>query len=31
LQEAGILPIPRFFIAVAEHQQEIDQPKPIAA
>jgi hypothetical protein len=31
LQEAGIFPIPRFFIAVAEHQQEIEKPKPIAA
>ena len=31
LQEAGIFPIPRFFTAVAENQQEIDQPKPIAA
>jgi len=31
LQEAGIFPIPRFFIAVAENQQEIDKPKPIAA
>lgn len=31
LQEAGIFPIPRFFTAVAENQQEIDTPKPIAA
>ena len=31
LQEAGIFPIPRFFIAVAENQQEIDTPNPIAA
>jgi Transposase DDE domain len=31
LQEAGIFPIPRFFTAVAENQQEIDKPKPIAA
>jgi hypothetical protein len=31
LQEAGIFPIPRFFIAVADNQQEIDKPKPIAA
>ena len=31
LQEAGIFPIPRFFIAVAENQPEIDKPKPIAA
>src|SRR5713226_7939966 len=31
LQEAGIFPIPRFFIAVAENQQEIEKPKPIAA
>jgi hypothetical protein len=31
LQEAGIFPIPRVFIAVAENQQEIDKPKPIAA
>ena len=31
LQEAGIFPLPRFFTAVAENQQEIDKPKPIAA
>ena len=31
LQEAGIFPIPRFFTAVAENQQEVDTPKPIAA
>jgi hypothetical protein len=31
LQEAGIFPIPRFFTAVAENQQEIDKPKPMAA
>jgi hypothetical protein len=31
LQEAGIFPLPRFFIAVAENQQEIDKPKPFAA
>ena len=31
LQEAGIFPIPRFFTAVAENQQEIDKSKPIAA
>ena len=31
LQAAGIFPIPRFFTAVAENQQEIDKPKPIAA
>jgi len=31
LQEAGIFPIPRFFTAVAENQQEVDKPKPIAA
>ena len=31
LYEAGIFPIPRFFTAVAENQQEIDKPKPIAA
>src|SRR3989442_10216362 len=26
LYEAGIFPIPRFFTAVAENQQEIDKP-----
>jgi hypothetical protein len=31
LQEAGIFPIPRFFPAVAENQQAVDTPKPIAA
>jgi hypothetical protein len=31
LQEAGIFPIPRFFTAVAENQQAVDTPKPIAA
>ena len=31
LQEAGIFPIPRVFTAVAENQQAIDKPKPIAA
>src|SRR5712692_5843623 len=31
LQEAGIFPIPRFFTAVAENQQEVDTPKSIAA
>jgi DDE superfamily endonuclease len=31
LQEAGIFPIPRFFTAVAENQQEIDTLEPIAA
>ena len=31
LQEAGIFPLPRFFTAVAENQQEADKPKPIAA
>jgi len=31
LQEAGIFPLPRFFTAVAENQQEVDTPKPIAA
>ena len=31
LQEAGIFPIPRVFTAVAENQQEVDKPKPIAA
>ena len=31
LQEAGIFPIPRVFTAVAENQQEIDKPKPMAA
>jgi DDE family transposase len=31
LQEAGIFPIPRFFPAVAENQQEVDTAKPIAA
>jgi len=31
LQEAGIFPIPRFFAAVAENQQEVDKTKPIAA
>jgi hypothetical protein len=31
LQEAGIFPIPRFFTAVAENQQEVDKPKPMAA
>ena len=31
LQEAGIFPIPRFFPAVAENQQEDDTSKPIAA
>ena len=31
LQEAGIFPIPRFFTAVAENQQDIDEAKPIAA
>ena len=31
LQEAGIFPIPRVFTAVAENQQELDKPTPIAA
>jgi hypothetical protein len=31
LQAAGIFPIPRFFPAVAENQQEDDTSKPIAA
>ena len=31
LQEAGIFPIPRFFTAVAENQQEIDTSDLIAA
>ncbi len=31
LQEAGIFPIPRFFTAVAENQQEVDKPESIAA
>jgi hypothetical protein len=31
LQEAGIFPIPRFFTAVAENQQEANKSKPIAA
>lgn len=31
LYEAGIFPIPRFFTAVAENQQEVDASKPIAA
>ena len=31
LQEAGIFPIPRFFPAVAENQQEIDKSELIAA
>lgn len=31
LQETGIFPIPRVFTAVAENQQEVDTPKPIAA
>ena len=31
LQEAGIFPIPRFFTAMAENQQGIDTPTPIAA
>ena len=31
LQEEGIFPIPRFFTAVAENQQDIDESKPIAA
>jgi len=31
LQEAGIFPIPRFFTAVAENQQEIDTSGLIAA
>jgi hypothetical protein len=31
LQEAGIFPIPRFFTAVAENQQEIDKSERIAA
>ena len=31
LYEAGIFPIPRFFTAVAENQQEVDESKPIAA
>ena len=31
LQEAGIFPLPRFFPAVAEKQQEDDTSKPIAA
>jgi hypothetical protein len=31
LQEAGIFPIPQFFPAVAENQQEIDTSEPIAA
>jgi hypothetical protein len=31
LHEAGIFPIPRFFTAVAENQQVVDTPKPIAA
>ena len=31
LQEAGIFPLPRVFTAVAEHQQEVDKPKSMAA
>ena len=31
LPEAGIFPIPRVFTAVADNQQEVDTPKPIAA
>jgi len=31
LHEEGIFPIPRFFTAVAENQQDIDEAKPIAA
>ena len=31
LQEAEIFPIPRVFTAVAENQQELDKPTPIAA
>jgi hypothetical protein len=31
LQEAGIFPIPRFFTAVAENQQDIDKSELIAA
>ena len=31
LQEAGIFPIPRFFTAVAENQQEIGTSELIAA
>ena len=31
LQEAGIFPIPRFFTAVAENQQDIDISERIAA
>lgn len=31
LQAAGIFPIPRFFTAVAENQQEVDTQKSIAA
>jgi hypothetical protein len=31
LQEEGIFPIPRFFTAVAENQQEIDTSEIIAA
>jgi hypothetical protein len=31
LQEEGIFPIPRFFTAVAENQQEIDTSDLIAA
>jgi hypothetical protein len=31
LQEEGIFPIPRFFTAVAENQQEIDTSELIAA
>ena len=31
LYEEGIFPIPRFFTAVAENQQDIDESKPIAA
>jgi hypothetical protein len=31
LQEAGIFPLPRFFTAVAENQQEIDTSERIAA
>ncbi len=31
LQEAGILPIPRFFIGMAENQSELDPSQPRAA
>jgi hypothetical protein len=31
LHEAGIFPIPRFFIGVAENQPELDPSQPRAA